>query len=125
VVQFGVPVFDSGNRRGVKQQREAQLQENEAQLTGQLREAKAEIRRSYENVRRGERVLDSSRAAAAQAAQVLDITQVSFRAGAATNLDVIDAQRRSRDADTAVAIAEDAVRQARLDLLTALGRFPK
>jgi outer membrane protein TolC len=125
LVQFGVPVFDAGNRSGVKQQREAQLKQNEALLTGQLREAKVEIRRSYESVRRGERVLDNSRAAAAQAAQVLEITEVSFRAGAATNLDVIDAQRRSRDADTAVAVAEDAVRQSRLDLLTALGRFPK
>jgi outer membrane protein TolC len=70
-------------------------------------------------------VLGSSRAAAQEAAQVLDITQVSYRAGAATNLDVIDSQRRARDADTAVAIAEDQVRQSRLDLLTALGRFPK
>ena len=125
LVQFGVPVFDAGNRSGVKQQREALLKQNEALLTGQLREAKVEIRRSYESVRRGERILDNSRAAAAQAAQVLEITEVSFRAGAATNLDVIDAQRRSRDADTAVAVAEDAVRQSRLDLLTALGRFPK
>lgn len=125
VVQFGVPVFDSGNRRGAKEQREASLQRSDALLTGQLREARAEIRRAYEGVRRGERVLGNSRAAAAQAAQVLDITAVSFRAGAATNLDVIDAQRRARDADTAVAFAEDAVRQSRLDLLTALGRFPK
>jgi hypothetical protein len=37
---------------------------------------------------------------------------------------VIDAERRARDADTAVAIAEDSVRRARLDLLAALGRFP-
>ena len=76
-------------------------------------------------MRRSEQVLGSSRAAAQEAAQVLDITQVSYRAGAATNLDVIDSQRRARDADTAVAIAEDQVRQSRLDLLTALGRFPK
>ena len=124
LLQFDVPVFDSGNRRGLKVVREASLQSIEAVRVGQLREAKTEIRRAYESVRRGERVLASSRDAAAQASQVLDITQVSFRAGAATNLDVIDAQRRARDADTAVAIAEDNVRQSRLDLLTALGRFP-
>jgi outer membrane protein TolC len=69
-------------------------------------------------------VLLSSRAASEQASQVLDITTFSFRVGAATNLDVIDAQRRSRDADTAVAVVEDNVRQSRLDLLTTLGRFP-
>jgi outer membrane protein TolC len=124
-VQFEVPVFDAGTRRSLRQQREVTLKESQVTLTGQVREARAEIRRAYESVRRSERVLDSSRAAAVESAQVLDITQVSFRAGAATNLDVIDAQRRARDADTAVAVAEDSVRQSRLDLLTALGRFPK
>jgi outer membrane protein len=43
--------------------------------------------------------------------------------GATTNLEVIDAQRVARDAETAAAIAEDALRRARLDLLIALGRF--
>ena len=43
--------------------------------------------------------------------------------GATTNLEVIDAQREQRDADTAVAIAEDALHRARLELLVALGRF--
>jgi len=52
------------------------------------------------------------------------ITNVSFRAGAATNIEVIDAERGARDADTAVAQAEDTLRRARLELLNALGRFP-
>ena len=64
------------------------------------------------------------RAAADQAQQVVNITNISFRAGAATNIEVIDAERRARDADTAVASAEDTLRRARLELLTALGRFP-
>jgi len=71
-----------------------------------------------------QRSLASIRAAADQAQQVVNIVNISFRAGAATNIEVIDAERRARDADTAVAIAEDAVRRARLELLTALGRFP-
>ncbi len=54
---------------------------------------------------------------------MLEITNISFRAGATTNIEVIDAQRRARDADTAVAVAEDQVRQARLDLLNALGQI--
>jgi outer membrane protein TolC len=124
VVSFGVPVFDSGSRRGVKEVRVAALQQSQAALSGQVREAKSEVRRAFESVRRSERVLQNTRAASEQASQVLDITTFSFRVGAATNLDVIDAQRRSRDADTAVAVAEDNVRQSRLDLLTSLGRFP-
>jgi hypothetical protein len=38
---------------------------------------------------------------------------------------VIDAQRSARDADAAAELAADTVRRARLDLLTALGRFPQ
>jgi hypothetical protein len=34
------------------------------------------------------------------------------------------AERSARDADTAVAVAEDTLRRARLDLLLALGHFP-
>jgi len=125
LVQFGVPVFDAGERRGVKMVREATLRQSEASLNGQLREAKSEIRLAYEAVRRTTRALENARAASQQSAEALNITTFSFRAGATLNIEVIDAQRRSRDADTAVAVAEDAVRQARLDLLTALGRFPR
>ena len=67
----------------------------------------------------------SLRSAAQQAAEVLKITTFAFEAGATTNLEVIDAQRQARDADSAAAVAEDAVRRAQLDLLTALGRFPQ
>jgi hypothetical protein len=37
---------------------------------------------------------------------------------------VIDAERTARDAETAVAVAEDGARQARLDMLAATGRLP-
>jgi outer membrane protein TolC len=68
---------------------------------------------------------DSARRAAENANEVLKITIVAFDAGASTNIEVIDAQRSARDLETAVTQAEDAVRQARLDLLVALGRFPR
>jgi outer membrane protein TolC len=66
----------------------------------------------------------TAQAGADQARQVVEIVNISFRAGAATNIEVIDAERRARDADTAVAVAEDTLRRARLELLTAAGRFP-
>ena len=40
------------------------------------------------------------------------------------NLELIDAQRRARDAETLAVIAEDNQRQAAIDLLSASGRFP-
>ncbi len=124
LVQFSVPLFDAGLRTGRRLEREAAVQQGEATLGAARRDASSEVRTAYESLRRSERALDSHRAAAEQAAQVLEITNISFRAGATTNIEVIDAQRRARDADTAVAVAEDGVRRARLDLLNALGRFP-
>ncbi|HEX7085190.1 MAG TPA: TolC family protein [Vicinamibacterales bacterium] len=124
LIQFQVPVFDSGARRGRRLERQALLQQREADLGAARREAASEVRAAYEALRRSERVLERTRAAAEQAQQVLEITNISFRAGATTNIEVVDAQRRARDADTAVAVAEDGVRRARLDLLNALGRFP-
>ena len=87
---------------------------------GELRRAG----RRSESVRRSGRRAVQARSAADQARQVVDIVNISFKAGAATNIEVIDAQRAARDADIAVAVAEDQVRQARLALLVALGLFP-
>ena len=56
--------------------------------------------------------------------QALDLANLAYHAGATTNIEVIDAELRARDADSAVVIAEDNVRQARLDLLVAAGQFP-
>ena len=95
-----------------------------AAFTGARTDADAQVRAAREAVASSERSLASARAAADQAQQVVNITNISFRAGAATNIEVIDAERVARDADTAVAVAEDQLRRARLELLNALGRFP-
>lgn len=88
-------------------------------------QAQAEIRLAREALASYERVLERSRLAADQANEVLRISTAAFDVGATTNLEVIDAQRSARDAETDAAAAEDAVRRARLDLLVALGEFPK
>jgi len=82
------------------------------------------VRTALEAVRSTEKALTSAQAAAAQANAVVQITDTAFRVGATTNIELIDAQRGARDADTAGAIAEDAVRRARLEVLVAIGRFP-
>jgi outer membrane protein TolC len=69
--------------------------------------------------------LDSARLAASQADEVLQITTSAFQVGATTNIEVIDAQRSARDAETTTTVTEDALRRAKLDLLVALGRFPR
>ena len=117
------PIFDSGQRRAVRRQREADLRQQELALEQLAVQARAEVRTAMAAVEFQERALASARAAAQTAQEVLKITILAFDAGASTNIEVIDAQRSARDQETAVAQAEDRVRQARLDLLVALGRF--
>ena len=124
LVQANIPIFDSGGRRSVKAERQASLESAKQTTIGALTQANSEVRTAREAVASGERILAFARATAGQAQQVVDITTISFRAGGATNIEVIDAERVSRDADMAVAVAEDTLRRAKLELLNALGRFP-
>ena len=123
-VLFGVSLFDSGARRGQAREREAVVDLVRAERADAERQAASEIRTAREAIGATERALEHARLAAQQANEVVQITDVAFREGATTNIEVIDAQRRARDAETAAVIAEDAVRQARLELLVATGRFP-
>ncbi len=125
VVQFGVPVFDGGLRRSIRRQREVARDEARIQLDdGRLR-ARADLRRAQASLESTERAVVNARLAARHANDVVRITDVAFRAGATTNIEVVDAQQRARNTEIAAAIAEDGVRRARLDLLVALGRFPQ
>ena len=123
-VLFSVPVFEVGGRRGLARERQALVDVVRAERLNAERQAGSEIRTAREAVAATERALALFRIAADQANEVVQITDVAFREGATTNIEVIDAQRRARDAETAVAIAEDQVRRARFDLLVATGRFP-
>ena len=122
VVSFSQPVFDAGFRRGQKRLRESALNVSRLALTGLQIQARSEAIGEERSAAPSGRA--QLRSAAEQANEVLKITTFAFEAGA-TNLEVIDAQRQARDEDSAAAVAQDVVQRARLDLLTALGRFPQ
>jgi outer membrane protein TolC len=124
LLQANVPIFDSGQRAATKVQRQAAVDQARAALTGASTQASSQVRAAREAVASGERSLASARRAADEAREVGNITSISFRAGAATNIEVIDAERDARNSDLAVAVAEDRLRRAKLELLDALGRFP-
>ena len=125
LVNFTQPLFDGGERRGQRRFRQAEYDIARLAVQGLQIQARSEVRLARETIRLTQRAFEHVRSAAEQAAEVLRITTFAFEAGATTNLEVIDAQRQARDADSAAAVAEDAVRRAQLDLLTALGRFPQ
>jgi outer membrane protein TolC len=119
-----LPLYDGGLRTGIGRERDAVLAEARANLEAGLRQAQAEIRANFEAMIRADLALASARDAARLARRAMELATMAYKAGATTNLEVIDAARSARDADTAAAQAEDLSRQARLDLLVASGRFP-
>jgi outer membrane protein TolC len=118
------PVFDS-SVRARKALRIASLDRVRVGQTALEIQARSEIRIAQEGVRSSERALNSARLAAQQANEVLKITTAAFEVGATTNIEVIDAQRSARDAETAVELADHALRRSKLELLVAVGRFPE
>lgn len=123
-VVLQLPLYDGGARYAQAKDRRAQARTAEVQLEAALRQARSEVRVAFDQVTHADAALEAARAAATQASEALELANVAWKAGATTNLEVIDAERRARDARVSQALAEDAARQARLDLLVASGRFP-
>jgi outer membrane protein TolC len=119
-----LPLFDGGNRYGLADERAALHAQAKVRLDASLRRARSEVRIASEALQRADASLTAAREAALVAAEALTLAELAYRAGATSNIELVDAQRRERDADADAAIAEDAARQARLDLLSACGRFP-
>ena len=119
-----VPFYDGGLRYGLTKERRALFFEATANLEGALRQMRSDVRLDNEATRQTSRALTNARNAAQLAHDAFKIADLSYRAGASTNIELIDAERRARDADTAAAIAENAARQSRIDLLFATGQLP-
>ncbi len=121
--QLQVPIFDGtlgATRRLLIADREtARLRERAVQV-----EARSEVRAAREAVARQAEITAASRDAAANADEALGITEIAYKAGATTNIEVVQAQQTARDAEIQAALAADRLLQARLELLVALGQFP-
>ena len=117
-------LYDGGLRYGLHKERRAVAREAAINLEGGERQARADVRAADEELRRSAAALQAARDAARLAADGLALTNLAYRGGASPTIEVIDAERRARDAEPAAAVAEDAWRQATLDVLLASGRFP-
>ena len=124
-IQLNQPIYDAGERRAVRRLRESALLASTLSLEQLQIQARSEVRVARAAVDALERALAGARRSSQVANEVLKITIIAFDAGSTTNLEVVDAQRVARDQEILAALAEDAVRQARLELLVALGRFPR
>ncbi len=118
------PLFEGGLRVSQAKEREALSREADESLQGVVRQARSEVRLAFDAMRFAYAGYDAARTGAVSARSAHELANLAYRAGATSNLEVIDAERRARDAATTAVIAEDAVRQANLDLLSAAGRVP-
>jgi outer membrane protein TolC len=118
------PVYDGGLRYGQAHERATLVAEAQLTLEGNLRQANSDVRASTVALDHADTALVSAKDAAAKAQEALKLTTLAYKAGASTDIEVIDAERVALDADTAAAVAEDNVRESHLDVLVASGRFP-
>jgi outer membrane protein TolC len=123
-IVLSIPFYDGGLRYGVARERRVLEAESRVQWEAALRQVSVEVRSALEVLRRADESLTAARSAATAAETAAKLADQAYRAGATTNLELVDAERRARDAASQAALAEDAARQARLDLLVASGRFP-
>ena len=123
--QLQVPIYDGTLDRRASGCASPTARPPASALDAVKLQARSELRLAQESVRRSEQIVASSRLAAESATEALRITDIAYRAGATSNIEVVQAQQAARNAEVELAVAEDRLRQARLDLLLALGQFPQ
>jgi len=122
--QLEIPIYD-GTLGATKRVRIADRETARLRLAAVKARARSELRLAQEAVLRCEQILASSREAADNAGEALRITEIAYKAGATSNIEVVQAQQAARNLEIVAAQAEDRLQQARLDLLVALGQFPQ
>src|SRR6185503_910244 len=90
---LSVPIYDGGLRYGLQRERKAAADEARAAVEGSLRQARADVRTAFEEMRRADESLAAAQKAAVLTHQALDLANLAYKSGAATNLEVTDAQR--------------------------------
>jgi outer membrane protein TolC len=121
---LSVPIVEGGLRLGQAREREALRQEAALEVDALLRQARSEVRAAWAALGRARLAAAAARRGAVAADAALALADAAWKEGAVNSLQVVDAQRRARDAGIAAAVAEQGERQALLDLLAATGSFP-
>ena len=123
-VDFTFPVFDGFKRSGMvyqaaANQRTARLEHEKAE-----QQIKLQLQQAVDELRAAQETIAAARANIQQAERVLEMTQANYQYGAATTLDIVDAQ-------TALAVARTNLLRglyqhsvARANLRWAMGRTP-
>lgn len=118
-----VPIYDGGTRYANLRESDARIREASQQQRALAQQIEADIVRLRTEVQSANSGVISARKAAELARTTASDIEASFEAGAATQLDVLDANQRKLDAEIALTRSLFQRDLARLALAHALGRF--
>lgn len=123
-VNLTLPVFDGFRRSGlvaqaVANQRAVRLEREKVQ-----QQVRLGLQQALDEVRTAQETINAARANISQAERVLAMTQENYRYGAATTLDIVDAQTALSVARTNLLKGLHDYAVARANLLWTLGRRP-
>jgi outer membrane protein TolC len=91
-VTLTVPVFDGFRSAGRVAQARAEVTRAEQDLVAAENAVRLQAKQAVDRLRTAERVLDAAELNVSQAARAVEMTQANYRYGAATTIDVLDAQ---------------------------------
>jgi HAE1 family hydrophobic/amphiphilic exporter-1 len=91
-VSLTVPVFDGFRSAGRVAQARAEVTKAEQDLVAAENRVRLQAKQAVDRLRAAERVLDAAELNVAQATRAVEMTQANYRYGAATTIDVLDAQ---------------------------------
>lgn len=117
-------LFDGGLRYGQRAERQAQYEQIQAVRWSALLAARSEVRAATFAVAEARETRAAAEQAKQAAQQAAEMAEKAFLAGATSNLEVIDANRRAQDAHAQAIQALDALLLAQLERLYATGHFP-
>jgi outer membrane protein TolC len=114
-----VPIFDGGSRYGARRVAVAEAEQARLRAEGVMRTASIEVAQADRAVQVAQTSLAVAKSARDLAAEVEQLSQRSFEAGAGTSFDLVDASRRLREAELQLAVREFELVQARIGALLA------
>jgi outer membrane protein TolC len=123
ILNINVPLYDSGTRYAQKHEDEARLQQAMASLASTRAQARATWLGARASLAAAQAVLEQNEAQVRVARRAQQQTNVSFRAGVATSLDLQDADNRLFQAQSSAAQARANLDTTRATVAAAEGRL--
>ncbi|MBI4906047.1 MAG: TolC family protein [Acidobacteria bacterium] len=123
-VNLSLPVFDGFRRSGMVAQATANERSARLERERAEQEIRLNLQQAVDELRATNETILAARATEGQASRVLDMTQNNYKYGAATTLDIVDAQTALSVARVNLLRGRHDYSVARANLLWALGRNP-